>query len=135
MILRLFIVLMLCALPAKAADEVIEFQGKPTKKVQVSGSDTSTTILSPQQATEYSVSIVRSGDQYLWKSRDNTPMSKHEAGAFITYTADNGAGYVRIINPSQKDTLCSPGKELLDCQFTYVEHMLMMMSSITYYGE
>ncbi len=115
--------LILVAASANAADETVEFQGHPVTKIQISGADTSTSVLSTQQATELAVQIARSGDRYFWKSRGNVPMFKEEAGAFITYVALNGSGYVRVINPALKESLCSPGKEVLDCQFSYIEHL------------
>lgn len=55
-----------------------------------------------------------------------------EIGAFITFLAADGSGYVRIIKPALKGAASqmSPTEKTFD----YVEHLLMGLRSITYYG-
>ena len=65
-------------------------------------------------------------------TRQNTELVRIESGAFITYLAINGSGYVRVISPKLKDaaSLMSP----TEARFDYVEHALIGLRSITYYG-
>ena len=48
------------------------------------------------------VVISQIGDNYYWASRENTPLVAIDAGAFVTYFAVNGRGYVRVIKPELK---------------------------------
>lgn len=41
-------------------------------------------------------------DRYYWASRENVEMVKIESGAFITFLAVNGSGYVKVIKPEWK---------------------------------
>jgi len=123
-----------CVQSVGAAEEVIEFRGVPALKVDTSGSASLLHKIDQDNADEAVVKIVRVGDQYFWRSRGDVLMHKVSAGAFITYIAENGSGYVRVINPSLKPVLCESGKQTLDCKYSYVEHLTLMLSSVTYYG-
>lgn len=52
--------------------------------------------------------------------------------AFITFVALNGSGYVRVVKRDTKAaaSLMSPTEE----RFDYVEHVMIGLRSITYYG-
>ncbi len=77
--------------------------------------------------------ISRIGNNYYWASRENTPLGSVESGAFVTFVAVNGSGYVRIIKPEMKKaaSLMSETEDLYD----YVEHLLIGLRSVTYYGK
>jgi len=59
-------------------------------------------------------------------------MARIESGAFITFLALTGAGYVRIIAPAHKAAASLMGDT--ERQFDYVEHALIGLKSVTYYG-
>jgi hypothetical protein len=54
------------------------------------------------------------------------------SGAFITFLATDGSGYVRIIAPGMKDSASLMGDA--ESSFDYVEHLLIGLRSVTYYG-
>ena len=72
------------------------------------------------------------GASFFWASRANVPLSRVDAGAFVTLVATNGSGYVRIVKPEAKAAaaLMSPTEE----RFDYVEHLVIGLRSVTYYG-
>lgn len=55
------------------------------------------------------------------------------AGAFITFLAVNGSGYVRVVKPELKEvaSLMSKTEE----SFDYVEHLTIGLRSVNYWGE
>lgn len=59
-------------------------------------------------------------------------MARIKSEAFVTYVALNGSGYVRVIRPESKQaaSLMGPTEE----QFDYVEHLLIGLKSVSYYG-
>ena len=59
-------------------------------------------------------------------------MIRVEAGAFVTFIAANGARYVRIINLSMKAAASQMSET--EKRFDYVEHALVGLRSVTYYG-
>ena len=73
------------------------------------------------------------GGRYYWATRQNKELIRRSAGAFITYSAIDGSGYVRVIDPAFKATvaLVSP----TESRFDYVEHLLIGLRTVTYYGK
>ena len=66
--------------------------------------------------------ISRIGEQYYWASRENAEMVRLESGAFVTYVALNGSGYVRVVNPTLKSVAALMSQT--EGKFDYVEHLL-----------
>ena len=72
------------------------------------------------------------GVRFYWASRDNKELRRYESGAFTTFVAVDGSGYVRVIHSDMKAAAAlvyGSAKE-----FDYVEHMLLGLDSVTYYG-
>jgi hypothetical protein len=59
-------------------------------------------------------------------------LARIEAGAFITYVATNGAGYVRVVAPGMKEAASLMSNT--EKQFDYVEHIVFGLRSISYFG-
>ena len=59
-------------------------------------------------------------------------MVRIESGAFITFVAVDGGGYVRMIAPGEKKMVSLIGDT--EAKFDYVEHLLTGLKSVTYYG-
>ena len=134
MVLRL-LMLVLTAIPAFSLAADIEFEGMPSSKIQMAGGVTQTESLTPAQAREFRVLIVRDGDAFAWASRNNVLLTKRESGAYITYVAANGAGYVRVLNPAMRKFRESLPPEQRQREFVYMEHLVNQMGSITYFGK
>ena len=115
-----------------SAQAVTVFSGIPTVKVSESGVDRSSETLTRASAADAGCVISEIAGEYYWATRQNKQMTRHESGAFITFVAVDGSGYVRVIAPGRKKevTLGSPAGR----QFDYVEHLVLGLGSITYYG-
>jgi len=114
------------------AQEITVFSGIPLVKVSEGGTDRSTDQLSPDRAGESGLIIKKLGDKYYWATRSNKELIPRAGGAFVTFVAVDGTGYVRVITQEGKSAaaLLSPAEQ----KFDYVEHLLIGLRSITYYG-
>jgi hypothetical protein len=109
------------------------FIGIPSVKISEGGVERVPQVLKPESATPLRVVISKIGNDYFWATRENVKMIKIESsGAFITYLALNGSGYVRVIKPEDKQaaSLMSDTEKTFD----YVEHMTLGLRSVTYFG-
>ena len=109
------------------------FRGRPVVKISEGGLERVPETVPREKAINLECVISKIGDRYFWASRENTPMVRIESGAFITYLAANGAGYVRVIAPEYKETAAAMGET--EATFDYVEHALLGLKSVTYYGK
>lgn len=136
MIKKIFYALsLMCVLlsPVHAQDvEDVIFSGIPIVKISEGGASRVVEDLRGDKATEAECVIVKVGDKYFWKTRNNVEMTRIPNGAFITFVATSGSGYVRII-PSDFKEVASLMDET-EKKYDYVEHMLIGLRSVTYYG-
>lgn len=123
-----------CAAPVAISSD-LEFEGSPLMKVEIVEGVIQSQPVSPQRALEIAVKIVRTRSGYAWASRKNVPLVKHESGAYITYVATTGAGYVRVLSPAMRKAIDALPAEQRAKEFTYMEHMVNQLGSITYYGK
>lgn len=123
---------LLFALPAISQDRTI-LSGVPSVKVEESGTKRTAVRLSQDQAKNIGCVISRIGQKYYWASRTNKELVPFSSGAFTTYVAIDGSGFVRVMDPASKAaaSLMSP----TEAEFDYVEHLLLGLRSITYYGK
>ena len=108
------------------------FKGRPSLKISEGGIERTPEQVPRDRAINLECVISQIGTSYYWASRENVPMARVDSGAFLTYVAANGAGYVRVAKPEAKAAaaLMSGTEE----RFDYVEHTLIGLRSITYYG-
>jgi len=59
-------------------------------------------------------------------------MVRTDGTAFVTFHAVDGAGYVRVILPQMKEAASLMSST--EATFDYVEHMLIGIRNVTYYG-
>ena len=78
------------------------FAGIPSVKISEEGVERLPENLSRDQAVNLGCVISRIGDDYYWASRENTALVRIESGAFITFLAVDGSGYVRTVAPGMK---------------------------------
>jgi hypothetical protein len=120
--------------PTYTEDAETIFVGFPKKKVSEGGLDRVVEDLPRKKAANLQCVISKIEDKYYWASRENVEMVKIErAGAFITFLAVNGSGYVKVIKPELKEaaSLMSKTEE----SFDYVEHLTIGLRSVNYWGE
>lgn len=125
------ILLFVAAVPAVAQPTTV-FNGRPSVKVSEGGIERLPEEVSRQDSVNLACVISEIDGKYYWASRADTELERLQGGAFITFIALNGSGYVRIIEPSLKASasLMSETEE----RFDYVEHVLIGLRSVTYYG-
>ena len=88
-----------------------------------------------EQSKALSVScVVREVDcKFVWETRGNKHLLKTDVGAFITFSAVDGSGYVRVLKPMPKEMMSL--MSTTEQNFDYTEHMLLGLRTITYYGK
>jgi hypothetical protein len=108
------------------------FKGRPSVKVSEGGLERTPEQITRERAINVECVISQIGTSYFWASRENVPLFRVDGGAFITFVAVNGSGYVRVIKPEAKTSaaLMSPTEE----RFDYVEHLVIGLRSVSYYG-
>ena len=108
------------------------FEGLPKVKISEGGINRVIDDLPMEKAVNLACVISKIGDKYYWASRENKEMYRYKSGAFITYYATDGSGYVRIIFTEMKAMASLMDKT--EAEFDYIEHLLIGLRSITYYG-
>ena len=119
------------------AKESIVFTGIPELKISEGGISRVPEKLSKEKAIQFKCTITKIEDKYYWTSRDNTELIPISSGTFITYWAVNGSGYVRVIKSEMIAEVRQIGAMAGDPegQYDYVEHLLIGLKSVTYYGK
>jgi|TARA_B100001964_G_scaffold115407_1_gene128616 hypothetical protein len=117
---------------APTQQEAIIFLGQPTHKVSEGGIERTPEKLSKEKASQFLCVIVKKGDKYYWKSRENKELVKMDSGAFTYFIAPT-SGYVKFIKPALKSaaSLMSP----TEAKFGYIEHLSIGLRSVNYWGD
>jgi len=108
------------------------FSGIPVVKISEGGVERFPEKIPRDKAINLSCVISEISGRYYWANRENTEMARQVSGAFVTYVAINGSGYVRVIDKSGK--AAAPLMSPTEAEFDYVEHMILGLRSVTYYG-
>ena len=86
--------------------------------------------LSPKDMVNNAIEIIKIGNRYFWKTRQNTEMVKTISGIYIQFTAKKGVGYVKFVHPSFEVQM---GIKKDDLKIT--EHVHHGITGINYYGK
>ena len=131
----LVLILVTVASPLFAKEEII-FTGIPEMKISEGATSRVAESLSKSRAMEYKCTITKIDETYYWRTRENVELIMISRGRFITFWAVEGQGYIRIVNPEMRKTARKIGAMLHDPEgyFDYVEHLLLGLKSVTYYG-
>lgn len=124
----LLIILSLVIAVSSYADEIV-FIGNPTVKVFTTPENNQKKNLSVEESDEFQVVIMLLDGDFYWVSRGMKKLIKSGAGAYDTYHAIDGSGYVRVIKDDMEPMLVNTKNNI-----TYVEHLVHNLSSISYYG-
>lgn len=125
--------LLMWGLPTGAsAQSKTVFAGVPTIKISEGGVERVVEKLDRLAAVNVAVVISDIDGRFYWASRENKELVSIEGVAFTTFVAIDGSGYVRVLIPARKAAaaLAWSNAEVFD----YVEHLLIGLSSVTYYG-
>ena len=118
---------------ALAEKPQIEFIGIPERITAVGYEKPADKTLSNKEAKEFLCVIHKIEDRYYWTSREKREVLKVPSGAFTNYIALSGAGYVKVINPSEKSAASLLGET--EAKFDYVEHLVTGLKAIVYFGK
>lgn len=132
----LTVIFLMVAFPLHAKEAVI-FTGIPEIKISEGGVTRVPENLNKEKAINFKCTITKIDDKYYWTSRENVELIPIASGAFITYWAVNGSGYIRVVKPESKEEVRKLGAMAGDPEekFDYVEHLLLGLKSVTYYGK
>lgn len=114
------------------AQSTMVFKGLPTVKISEGGMSRVPENITKDMAVNLKCIISKIGVDYYWASRENIKLLRIDSGAFSTFVAENGSGYVRLVNPDMKDAASLMGET--EAKYDYVEHLLIGLRSVTYYG-
>ena len=128
--IRLLFILIIGFSGSLIAESVTVFKGYPAIKIVERGSSRDSNEVLAAKAPDLACVISNIDGKYYWASRENVEVHPMVSGAFTTYLAINGSGYVRISSPESRASLKTTGV----AEYDYVEHILWALSSITYYG-
>ena len=126
------VVLLLAGAGSAKQAPITVFKGRPSVKVSEGGVERTPVQVTRDQANNLECVISQIGTSFYWASRENVQLFRVDSAGFITFVAANGSGYVRMTKPEAKAAaaMMSPTEE----NFDYVEHLLIGLRSVTYYG-
>lgn len=113
---------------------MLSFVGVPAMKISEGGVERNVEKLEQSKSIELICVIKEIDGKFIWASRENKPLVKIDTGgAFLIFLAVDGSGYIRVIKPNFKSaaSLMSPTEK----SFDYIEHLLLGLRTITYYGK
>ena len=108
-------------------DEVVIFVGYPEVKIVAAAKDLPGMFskISTEKTFEFRCEIVKRGDKYYWKSRDNYEVVRELTGAFVEFRRLDRPDYVRIANSTIRGeslaALALKSEAILS--HDYVEHL------------
>lgn len=109
------------------------FTGVPSVKVIEAGINRNAENIEQSKALNVACIVKEIDGKFFWETRGNKPLLKIDSGAFILFLAVDGSGYVRLIKPSLKDAASVMSNT--EKNFDYVEHLILGLRSVTYYGK
>jgi hypothetical protein len=114
------------------AQSITIFKGFPVVKISEGGESRVPEHLTKDKATNFKCIISKIDGSYYWTSRENIKLVRIDSGAFTTFLVENGSGYIRIVAPELKDAAALMSET--EAKYDYVEHLLIGLRSVTYYG-
>ena len=109
------------------------FTGIPSVKVTEGGTERNAEKIESAKALSVACVVKEIDGKFFWETRGNKPLLKIESGAFIIFIAVDGSGYVRLIKPSLKEAASQMSNT--EKNFDYIEHLILGLRSVTYYGK
>ena len=111
----------------------ISFTGIPSVKVTEGGIERNSEKIEQSKAISVACIVKEIDGKFFWETRGNKPLVKIDSGAFIIFLAVDGSGYIRFIKPALKEAVSV--MSATEKSFDYVEHLILGLRSVTYYGK
>ncbi|HIE07627.1 MAG TPA: hypothetical protein EYP64_06250 [Desulfarculaceae bacterium] len=128
-VITLFILIIAATVHAQST---VVFKGLPIVKISEGGVSRVPENITKDRAVDLKCIINKISGSYYWTSRENVKLLRIDSRAFSTFVAENGSGYIRMVNPDLKDAASLMSET--EAKYDYVEHLLIGLRSITYYG-
>jgi hypothetical protein len=129
--IALILALLTVSAPSFAESQTI-FKGIPSQKISEGGNERFAESLPREKAVNLNCVISEIDGRFYWASRENVELATIRSGAYLTFQAINGSGYIRVLDLGMKEKAELAGGP--EGTFDYVEHLLIGMRSVTYYG-
>lgn len=111
----------------------ISFTGIPSVKVTEGGVERNSEKIEQSKAISVACIVKEIDGKFFWETRGNKPLVKIDSGAFLIFLAVDGSGYIRLIKPALKEAVSV--MSATEKSFDYVEHLILGLRSVTYYGK
>jgi hypothetical protein len=132
--MRKFFLGILFILIAQLANaQAIVFVGTPNVKIIESGVERSLERVEKSKELSLTCVVKEIDGKFYWESRGSKQLLRVDSGAFVTYSAVDGSGYIRVIKPSMKDAAST--MSVTEKNFDYTENLLLGLRSVIYYGK
>ena len=112
----------------------VETEGIPTVRVIIENGIPTREVLTPAEQQEFIMRVVEQDGRYFWTSREMTEMSRIESGVYITYTALNGSGFVKVYSEEMRRLIELLPEADRRSEVRYIEHVSLGLTTITYVG-
>jgi len=130
-IVHVVVALGLFSSPASAQTEVV-LDGLPKLRVSENGVVRTVEDIALEDAEVEACLIQRIGNRYYWATNEYVQVTRFEHGSFVTFVAMDGSGYVRLLDPDARSIF--DGLNRTDGDYDYVEHFVLGMTTVTYFG-
>ena len=116
------------------AQEAVIFHGIPSKRIERTADFSRSEIITGIESQSSAVRITKVGDKYFWASRDGIELQHYTDGIYVTYFAVDGSGYIRTLSDTVRNVYQKQSDDTQVGQAMYVEHVIIGLESITFYG-
>lgn len=90
---------------AKASTEIVYVGIPHTQTIVNDYGESSTKLLSQEEALKLKVVLTSKDKSLIWKSRKGNKLCGGMSGAFYTFLAENGSGHIRIMPEKTRESL------------------------------
>src|SRR5262249_45448167 len=127
------IIFIFLLLTSPLLSQPVVMDAKPTVRIYSDASSTTRSVLSKADQDNSRIRIAKQGNRYIWVSRENTELMHQASGAFHYFIDPHGGGYVKVFDrekvPKSSKSTPTPGP-----RYEYMEHVTLLLGSITYWG-
>ncbi len=129
---KFIFVLIICFFTNLCNAQAFSFTGIPSVKVTEGGVERNAEKIEQSKALNVACIVKEVDGKFYWETRGNKPLLRIDSGAFFLFIAIDGSGYIRLIKPSLKEA--ASVMSAAEKNFDYVEHLILGLRSVTYYG-
>ena len=130
---KLILLFAICFITNICKAQTFSFTGIPSVKVTESGIERNAEKIESTKALSVACVVKEIDGKFFWETRGNKPLVKIDSGAFVIFLAVDGSGYVRLIKPSLKEATSLMSNT--EKNFDYVEHLILGLRTVSYYGK